>query len=306
MTRIVRRASAFLLPLAIAALALVPLPAVATRVPLMPLPDLFGRSAAIYLATVRSVETPCPDREAPCTAVTFADVELVAGRLPEGELRFLLPEGVLPDGTWLGVLGAPRFHEGLRYLVFVRAGDWYNTPVTNWFHSVFREVALPGSAGESFFVDPFGRAVLGVDAAGFHLGEALAPPEDALGGGPLGALASRPVAGLSQGPRPSAEAREALAGERSLDEMALPAGALVEAIRALAETYPLAKDGAVSLAPAAPALRRAQASEERMGLEPAVPEPAREPDSGDGFSPDSRPLPEPMVRRPAGPGQTLE
>src|SRR5215471_9964143 len=127
--------------------------ALATRVVPMATPELFRNSAAIFIGEVRNSDPTCPGGKKPCTKVTFSGVEVLAGNLPQGDVTFDLPEGELDDGSFLRIEGAPRFVPGVRYLVFARSGEWYNTPVTNWFHSVFRELRAGPQASAVFFVD---------------------------------------------------------------------------------------------------------------------------------------------------------
>jgi hypothetical protein len=286
-----------------------PLSALATRVPVMPMEKLFGNSAAVYLGTVRSVESPCREGKPPCTAVTFTDIELLAGKLPDKELRFQLPVGPMGDGTFFRIVGAPIFHSGQRYLVFVRSGDWYNTPVTNWFHSVFREVRPTGDPKRAFFVNTEGHAVRTVDEGGFHLGEPLAPPEEALSEQPSGVLQSQPRRSVSNGPRPSEGARKVLAGSGDLAGVALPSAEVARLVREMSLKFPLRTNPPVRLDPAGPALQRDQeaaTNSNGRGLEPAAPEPGVKPYGQEGFTRDDPPKPEPLARRPSSRGQPLQ
>jgi hypothetical protein len=272
----------------------------------MSINQLFSSSGAVYIGTVRAVETPCPDRKPPCTRVAFTDVELIAGALPEREFTFALPEGLLEDGTIFKIAGAPTFHVGQRYLVFVRAGDWFNTPVTNWFHSIFREVQLPGGKSPAFFINPEGRAVLEVDETGFRLGERLAPPEGALSEGSTGGVRAQPGLSLSSGPPLSDAVRELLAGRANLARFALPKDDLLQRLRALARTYGIQADVPVRLEPAASPLRGRQATSVEQGLDKAATEPGIRRYKEDGRPPVESDIPaEPPVQRQSNPGQSL-
>src|SRR5690242_3406304 len=73
--------------------------ALATRVLPMNVGDLIRESGAIFIGTVENVDPICPGRHKPCTQLIFSDVELVAGHIPRGKLTFMLPEGLMDDGT---------------------------------------------------------------------------------------------------------------------------------------------------------------------------------------------------------------
>ena len=53
--------------------------------------------------------------------------------------------GFHPDESLSYSVGAPVFEKGNAYFVFLRNGDWNITPVTNWYHSFFREVEVKGN-----------------------------------------------------------------------------------------------------------------------------------------------------------------
>jgi hypothetical protein len=279
----------------------------AARVPRMSMKELFASSGAVYVGTVSSVETPCPGRKPPCTRVAFTDIELIAGTLPEKDVAFDLPEGLLEDGTVLTIVGAPMFHVGRRYLLFVRAGDWFNTPVTNWFHSVFREVRLPGDQSRAFFVAPDGRAVVGIDDNGFRLGERLALPEGALTRS-QDDVGAQPSLAVSGGTPLSDAMKELLAGRAPLQRFALPRDDLLNQLRVLARTNPLRTDVPVRFVPAGSPLTRRQAPRvgaAEPGLGKAAPEavfPRYRDDAPSSVDPGD--VPEPASRRRSHPGQS--
>jgi hypothetical protein len=150
----------------------------ATRVARLPAKALFPKTALVFIGTAKPAPEVCKGVDPPCTGIAFTDVEVVAGSFDTTQpLEFALPEGQLPDGHWLRIVGAPVFHPGERYLLFVRAGAWHHTPVTNWYHSVFRELEVGPKGQQSIlFVDDDGRAVAGLSEAGFELGPRIAPP----------------------------------------------------------------------------------------------------------------------------------
>jgi hypothetical protein len=169
----------------------------------LPVKQLFAETALIFVGTAKDAPEICKRVDGPCTGVAFTNIEVVAGKFDTSQgVEFALPEGSLPDGTSLKIAGAPAFLSGERYLVFVRAGAWRLTPVTNWFHSVFREIQV-GPQGQqiTLFVNDDGRAVTGLGEQGFELGERIAPPARQLrtalntpGGGQSGIKSNRPPA----------------------------------------------------------------------------------------------------------------
>lgn len=172
----------------------------ATRVPKMNMKELITKTGLIFIGTVVNLDR-CSQEESPCTRVVFGNLEIINGKAPDKELAFLLPEGMLKDGSYLRVVGAPTFSKGERYLVFVRSGDWHITPVTNWFHSSFREITIQGLPNVTFFVNYDGRAVKDITESGFVLGQVIAPPQsylnsakrDALHGTARGAVSESPA-----------------------------------------------------------------------------------------------------------------
>jgi hypothetical protein len=227
----------------------------ATRVPTLPIKDLFQKTALIFIGTAKEAPEACRGVEPPCTGVAFTGVEVVAGkRDTAAELAFALPEGAFPDGTSLKVAGAPQFNSGERYLVFVRAGGWYLTPVTNWFHSVFREFAVgaPGSsAPASLFVDHDGRVVTGLDERGFQLGERIAPPAQLMrreqvtrGGAQSGMASSAP-------PTIDDKVKAALASgdAPAIARLGMPKDRLIEAIARYAQQIGLSQSEPIESKP---------------------------------------------------------
>jgi hypothetical protein len=155
-----------------------PIRAIATTVPKMGMETLLQKTSIVFLGMVKDVDPQCEGDKKPCTRVTFVDITVIKGPGKYQELTFFLPEGILEDGTFLKIAGAPHFEPGERYLVFIRNGDWHLTPVTNWFHSVHREVRFgEKDKKRTFFVDYQGRAVVDVNEKGFKLGERIAPPD---------------------------------------------------------------------------------------------------------------------------------
>lgn len=180
----------------------------------MPMRELLARTSLVFLGTVEKVDGECSGRQRPCTRVLFRNVDVIRGKPPGQEIAFQLPEGRLEDGTSLRLMGAPRFAPGERYLVFVRRGDWYLSPVTNWLHSVFREVGARDREGR-FLVNSAGLAVTGIDDAGFVLGDAIAAPDPVWSGEQRAAATGRVgLVGRGAAARMSAQ-RKIESGEES-------------------------------------------------------------------------------------------
>jgi hypothetical protein len=217
----------------------------------------------------------------PCTGVAFEKVEVWAGQLDAASaerLAFALPEGELKDGTWLRVAGAPRFAPGERYLVFVRAGEWSITPVTNWFHSVFRELPVGREGRQRLYVDPAGLVVTDLTEKGFVLGERIAPADDEFAGEDAPG-AGRSGVRLSEAPPVSEKVRKLLEDPAAdVAQLGLTRERLKEAITRLAERYPLRSATEIRYRPrggggASAVQRKPEASE--AGLEPARVVPAQ-------------------------------
>ena len=218
----------------------------ATRVRPMPVKDLFQGTALVFVGTARDAAEPCKEVPQPCRGVAFDKLEVVAGSLPResAELAFALPEGRLADGTELRIVGAPVFEPGERYLVFVRSGEWFLTPVTNWFHGFFREIAVGPEGRDTLFVNHQGLAVTGLGEEGFILGERIAAPRDVLetARGARFGTASNDVA-------PVAEKVRKLLAQGAAAELGMPKEKLLAEIARWSERYGLGTRGEVRFAP---------------------------------------------------------
>lgn len=214
-------------------LAVTALDAEATRVAVLPVKQLFSQTGLVFIGTAKYAPEICKRVDGPCTGVAFTNIEVVAGESDTSHgIAFLLPEGDLPDGTSLKIAGAPTFLSGERYLVFVRAGAWHLTPVTNWFHSVFRECPVGLKDRQLIlFVNEDGRPVTAFDERGFQLGERIAPPArqiatalQARGGARSGIKSSQP-------PIVEKKVKAALAsGPNEIAPFGLPKEKLIQAI----------------------------------------------------------------------------
>lgn len=144
----------------------------ATKVPKLSMEQLMARSGLVFVGRVVEVDPNAGEKE-PLTRVTFAPMKVLKGAAQNEKITFYIPGGAFPDGTFMRVLGSPVFIPEETYLVFVRAGKWHLTPVTNWYHSVFWEVSI---GGKRYLASLNGRAVVGVDDSGFKLGPIIARP----------------------------------------------------------------------------------------------------------------------------------
>jgi len=260
----------------VAVVSLVATQAQATRVQKMSAKELIQKSALIFIGTARPALEACRGVAGPCTGVGFVDIEIVAGAADrQRKLEFTLPEGPLPNGSSLKIAGAPEFVPGERYLVFVRAGAWHLTPVTNWFHSVFREVAPIAGVNVKLFVDHDGRAVTGFGEGGVVVGERVAQPNMLLRPPPTGTERSGAVASPSVSI--DDKVRRALASRdaAAISALGISKAKLVEAIAAYARTIGLDQKNPVQFRPAADGRTARQASPAASdgGMSKAAPEP---------------------------------
>lgn len=251
----------------------------ATRVPKLATKELFQKTALVFVGTAKAAPEICKGMDGPCTGVGFTEIEVVAGKLDNRqEISFALPEGALPDGTSLKIAGAPDFIPGVRYLVFIRGGDWQLTPVTNWFHSVFREVRL-GARGEAvLFADHQGLAITGLNETGFQLGERIAPPHDLQRSSATGPGGAQSGAAHSRPPKVDNKAKQTLASNAAAAvQLGAPKERLVETIAQLARQYGLNETEPVRFRPgksSVSGLQRSPEAQPNVGLEKAAPEPA--------------------------------
>lgn len=153
--------------------------AFATSVPRMSFDELVDKTALIFIGTVLESDPSQFDekRNEPVTKVTFLIDETLKGTYSDSQLTLFIPGGVYADGSILEYENSPVYVEGNTYLVFVRDGPWYVTPITNWLHSTFREEEV---ADRRVWVNQFGQAVTAVDDSGFSVGPRVSLPERAL------------------------------------------------------------------------------------------------------------------------------
>jgi hypothetical protein len=82
-------------------------------------PDLVHRAEVIAVGTVTGIQEQWDStRQAPFTTVTFSNLTVLKGEIPEATLTLELLGGHKPDGTVLSVIGSPRFTMGEKTLVF--------------------------------------------------------------------------------------------------------------------------------------------------------------------------------------------
>lgn len=146
-----------------------------TSVPQLSLEGLLDKSALVFRGSVLQVDRQFFDSvtNTPFTKVVFAVNEVIGGEWSDPTIEFMVPGGIYPDGSFLEHVGSPQFLEGKKYLVFIRAGKWHITPVTNWWHSVFTEVEVDG---KTVLMSQSGRVVTELNAKGFVLGKKIASP----------------------------------------------------------------------------------------------------------------------------------
>ena len=141
--------------------------------------DLVDKTALAFTGTVIESDPTHFDetRQEPVTKVTFLINEVMKGETSDQDLELFLPGGVYPNGEVLEYENAPVFQDNETYLVFVRGGPWSITPITNWWHSAFREAEVDG---KRMLINQFGRAVTKVDGNGFAVGPRVSLPEQTL------------------------------------------------------------------------------------------------------------------------------
>jgi hypothetical protein len=143
----------------------------AAFVPKMDYSELVEKTSYIFVGTVTDVSYNSHSTD-PQTLVTF-EVELELMGQHGNEITFVLPEGPFDDGTFLDITGTTQFIEDHSYLLFIRAGEWYMNPVTNWFHSSFRTVSVDGS---DYFVNHVGHCIRDINESdAFELGAMIEP-----------------------------------------------------------------------------------------------------------------------------------
>ena len=214
--------------------------------------ELFQKSAMVFIGTAKEDADICKGLEPPCTGIEFTSVNVVASKFdPPRRLQFALPEGPLPDGTSLKIAGAPEFIPGQAYLVFVRAGAWHLTPVTNWSYSYYRQVGLDRQRDQdSLFVDDQGRVVTGLDEHGFQVGARIAPPSTVLrtattrGGGTSAVVNSSP-------PSIDEKVKATLAANdpKAMSQLGMSRESLVNTIAQYAKMFGLNQTDRVQLRP---------------------------------------------------------
>lgn len=156
----------------VAALGLATGPAGAVRAVKTDLDGLIEQSALIVEGQVQSVDLGAGSKT-PRTRVVMQVERVLAGDTSLKTLDFELPMGLMPDGTVLDIVEAPRFSPGETYLVFYKRGAWNITPVAGWHQGQLRRVEHKGA---EYYVGPSGHCVTRVSSAGFGLGNRIAGP----------------------------------------------------------------------------------------------------------------------------------
>ncbi len=102
-------------------------------VPKMPLDDLLDSSSCVFIGTaVRLNEFAFDEEATPARSEVLITVDqTLLGTAGEGTTALPLPDAFYRRNPFADADGAPRFQAGEEYLVFVRKGQWYLTPLTD-------------------------------------------------------------------------------------------------------------------------------------------------------------------------------
>jgi len=148
------------LVLAALGLALI-LPAGATTLRSITLPELVAASEAIFVGTVS--ETTTVPGEAPYnllhTEVTFTDLAPVTGSFPETSVRYRFAGGRLGDRRVV-IVGMPSFTPGER-VILLASREGRLCHAVGWTQGVFR-LGRDTGTGDEIVLDAFRRAVVGI------------------------------------------------------------------------------------------------------------------------------------------------
>ncbi len=148
--------------------------------------ELVDRAPVIIEAAVMAIE-PAPGVDRPATDYLVEIEHWIKGFLPGSALIVRVPGGVLPDGTGLHILGAPRFTVGERALLFLTPrSDGTFAPYQLFLGTFYRDEVVPPtpgtrqeSAGQENRKDPApGQAQFFRDLSSAH--ELLLPGSPAL------------------------------------------------------------------------------------------------------------------------------
>ncbi len=179
-----------------ASLATLPAVATATTVVELTFPDLVRRAAIIAIGTVSEVRAQWDAaRQAPFTAVTFANLRVLKGDPGGSTMTLQFLGGPTPEGLVLTIPGMPRFTVGEKNVVFSTGNEQDFCPLVGVWQGLFRVVFDP-QRGVETVSDSFHVPVVGIrDGRILKLppatpaGEALTLPtlvqriEQELGGG---------------------------------------------------------------------------------------------------------------------------
>ena len=162
-------------------LSVAPPPDVAPTFLALDLPTLAAATGLVVIGDVSAIEHRTdPDTRLPHTWVTLRQVEVVVdptGSAPSGEDRMILRlfGGMREDGLLFRRIPMPEFELGGRYVVFIRAGSWSESPVAGTDVGLFR--LFRTRTGEPWRVlDHAGRPIVGITPDGrFELARATPP-----------------------------------------------------------------------------------------------------------------------------------
>lgn len=113
----------------------------ASTVAKMTFSEVVDAAEIIAVGTVSAIEeTWDAERGIPFTLVTFADIEILKGTAPGGELTLRFLGGSTPDGLTLAVSGMPRFAVKEQAVVFSTGNGVYACPLVGWWQGLYRVV----------------------------------------------------------------------------------------------------------------------------------------------------------------------
>lgn len=113
----------------------------ATTVRTMTFSQVVDGAELIAVGTVSAVEqTWDAERATPFTHVTFSDVEVLKGALPDARLTLRLTGGPAPNGLVLAISGMPRFEVGQVAVLFSAGNGVHACPLVGWWQGLYRVV----------------------------------------------------------------------------------------------------------------------------------------------------------------------
>ncbi len=127
--------------------------------------DAISNTAAIVEGHVMDYSYAYDPASGPRTVATLSNVTTHFGDFRDHTVAVATLGGPIAERRWLFMPELPHLTVDTRYLVFLTNVDWFYTPVVG--NYIFR--LEPGPDGADVLIDPSGRAVVGVSAAGLRL-----------------------------------------------------------------------------------------------------------------------------------------